>query len=115
MMCFGVQLYFFINCTSRRFSAFVLHRHWSISSKFTPFWSTARHSQNLRLLPGLVSAQNAAARIVKGMRRGQSEISFPRTLRLGLAVLAMLPWRLRARLNQPLRFRVRPPAQSDHV
>lgn|GEM_PF-1010193 len=74
---------------------------------------TAQTRQQIGAIPGLVSAQNAAERIVKGMQRGQSEISFPWTLRLGLAVLAMLPWRLRARLNRPLRFRVRPPAHSD--
>lgn len=69
--------------------------------------------QQIGATPGLVSAQTAADRIVKGMQRGQSEINFPRVLRLGLAVLAMLPWRLRARLNRPFRFRVRPPSQSN--
>lgn len=50
MKRFGTQLCFFINRTSRGFAALVLRLHWRISSKTSPFWSTARHSQNLRAL-----------------------------------------------------------------
>lgn len=70
---------------------------------------TAQTRQQIGAMPGLVTAQNAAERIVKAMQNGQTEVSFPRSLRLGLGLLAMLPWRLRARLNRPFRFSVRPP------
>lgn len=73
---------------------------------------TLQARQHIGAMPGLVTSDVAADRIVKGMLRGQNEINFPRTLRLGLAFMAMLPWRLRAKLNRRFRFRVRPPKES---
>lgn len=74
---------------------------------------TEQTQKHIGATPGLVSSDAAAVRIIRGMRRGQSEISFPWILRLGLAVLALLPWRIRAKLNRRYRFRVRGTARSD--
>ncbi|MCX8225366.1 MAG: SDR family NAD(P)-dependent oxidoreductase [Sulfitobacter sp.] len=77
--------------------------------------ATQQTQQHIGAMPGLVSSEVAADRIVAGMRRGKSEINFPWILRLGLACLAILPWRLRAKLNQPFRFQVRnlPPSERS--
>ncbi len=74
---------------------------------------TQQTQQHIGVMPGLVSADDAADRIVKGIARGKSEICFPWTLRLGLAGLAILPWRLRAKLNAPFRFKVRSSTSSN--
>ena len=75
--------------------------------------ATRQAQQHIGAMPGLIPAEVAADRIVTGIRRGKSEINFPWTFRLGLACLAILPWRLRAKINQPFRFQVRnaPPSE----
>jgi short-subunit dehydrogenase len=74
---------------------------------------TAQTQQHIGALPGLVSVETAAKRIVDAVHRGPSETSFPMRFRLGLAVLNLLPWRVRARLNRAFRFKVRPPSSPN--
>jgi short-subunit dehydrogenase len=62
---------------------------------------TARHQG---ALPGLVGSDQAAGIILHGLARGCAEIDFPRHLRLALRLQGVLPWRLQALLNRPLRF-----------
>jgi len=68
---------------------------------------TQQAQNHIGALPGLVSPEAAAARIADAMKQGPREISFPVVLRLGLGFLNMLPWRLRAKINQRFRFSVR--------
>ncbi|MCL1630156.1 SDR family NAD(P)-dependent oxidoreductase [Roseibaca sp. V10] len=65
---------------------------------------TARH---VGALPGLMTADAAAACIWATIAKKRAEIAFPRHLRLGQWLLSVLPWRLQARINRPLRFVVK--------
>lgn len=55
-------------------------------------------------LPGLMPVKDAARVILAGLEAGRSEIDFPRHLRLGLRLQALLPWKVQARINRGLRF-----------
>ncbi len=68
---------------------------------------TAQTDQHVGALPGLISADRAAQIILDGIARRRAEIDFPIHLRILLALLSALPWRLRARILAPYRFRVK--------
>jgi short-subunit dehydrogenase len=68
---------------------------------------TDQTDRHIGPLPGLIEVEVAARIIVQALRRGQGEIAFPRSLRLGLALMSILPWRWQKWINRPLRFRVR--------
>lgn len=55
-------------------------------------------------MPGIVSAEDAATRILRGLNQGRSEIAFPGYLLLGLRCLRMLPWRWQKWINARYRF-----------
>ena len=74
---------------------------------------TEQSQHHIGALPGLVSVETAAKRILDAVRRGPRETSFPIKFRLGLIAMNLLPWRLRARLNRPFRFKVRAPSARN--
>lgn len=83
-------------------------------SLFHPGHIDTQQIQNhIGALPGLVSAATAADRIVDAIYRGPCEKSSPLKFRVGLAILNCLPWRMRAKLNRPFRFKVRSPSNLD--
>jgi NAD(P)-dependent dehydrogenase (short-subunit alcohol dehydrogenase family) len=49
-------------------------------------------------MPALISAQQAAAEILRGWRRGRFEIHFPKRFTWGMKLLALLPFRVYHRL-----------------
>ncbi|TWO66631.1 SDR family NAD(P)-dependent oxidoreductase [Caenimonas sedimenti] len=58
------------------------------------FVETPLTAQNEFRMPGLMTAGQAAAHIVRGWERGRFEIHFPRRFTLGLKLLRQLPFRL---------------------
>ena len=58
-------------------------------------------------LPGMISAERAAAKIKRALDRGRSHVVFPRWLFVLIALENFLPWRVRARINRWFRFTVR--------
>lgn len=67
---------------------------------------TAQTGQQRGPLPLIVSAADAAGRIVKALDAGHGT-AFPWTAAALVRLQRLLPWRLRARLNRPQRFTVR--------
>ena len=67
---------------------------------------TAQVAAHLGALPLLLPAEAAAARIKRGLERGQEHIAFPRRLHWLIRAGRLLPWRLRAHLGRSQRFEV---------
>lgn len=65
--------------------------------------------QHVGPLPGLITAEAAADRILDAIETKKSDVSFPKHLKLGLAAQSILPWRLQTLVNRSLRFKVRRP------
>lgn len=80
---------------------------------------TAQIAGHVGALPQLLSADAAAARIVAGLEKGRGSIAFPRRLHWLIRAGRLVPWRLRALLGRPSRFRVAAtastaPRPADH-
>lgn len=58
------------------------------------FVETPLTAQNKFEMPALISTEEAAAEIIRGWRRGQFEIHFPRRFTLWMKTLRLLPFRL---------------------
>ena len=69
---------------------------------------TAQTDQQQGPVPLILPAEDAARRIVRALDAGRSA-AFPWPAWLAVRAMALLPWRLRARLNRPARFTVRNP------
>ncbi len=67
---------------------------------------TAQTARHIGQMPMLMSPDQAAQIIVRGLSRGRDMIAFPRTLLWLIRLGWLLPWRLRALLSQHLRFHV---------
>ncbi|WP_293765948.1 SDR family NAD(P)-dependent oxidoreductase [uncultured Aquitalea sp.] len=66
------------------------------------FVATRLTALNDFAMPGIISPDQAAASIVRGMERGCFEIHFPRRFTLWIKLIAMLPYRLRLPLLRHL-------------
>lgn len=64
---------------------------------------TIRHKGSL---PGLISAQEAAARIAHALTKEKRDFAFPRHIHWLVLLSNLLPWALQKRVNAPFRFRV---------
>lgn len=71
---------------------------------------TGQTDQHVGPLPGLISAPEAAAKILRAVRAGRREIAFPARLYWGIVLMNLLPHRIKMQIAQALRFHVRPPA-----
>jgi short-subunit dehydrogenase len=58
-------------------------------------------------LPGILTAGKAAQIIRRRLEKGETFIAFPRRMLWLVRLSRLLPWRVRARVNQPFRFFVR--------
>lgn len=58
--------------------------------------------------PLMISAEDAAQRIVAALDAGRTTLSFPRLASFWVRAIRIMPWRWRARLNASSRFTVRP-------
>jgi short-subunit dehydrogenase len=67
---------------------------------------TGQVAAHVGALPLIASAETAAARIKRGLERGQEHIAFPRRLLWAIRAGRLLPWRLRAHLGRSQRFEV---------
>ncbi|WP_319532437.1 SDR family NAD(P)-dependent oxidoreductase [uncultured Cohaesibacter sp.] len=65
-------------------------------------------------LPGIISADKAAAIICKGIARNRDRIIFPQHLRFLIGISNLLPGWLRRWSNRPFRYRVRREGTSSH-
>lgn len=70
---------------------------------------TAQTAMQIGYMPGVVSADDAARRIKRGLDRGQTFIAFPRSLLWLIRVGRLASWQLRAFAGRDLRFHVRKP------
>lgn len=68
--------------------------------------ATDHTERHVGALPLIVTADAAAARIKRGLDRGQSLIAFPRRLLWLIRAGRLVPWRLRATLGASQRFEV---------
>lgn len=68
---------------------------------------TAQAELQLGSLPMILTATEAARRIHTALEKGRTVIALPRSAALLVAGARLLPWRLRARVNAPSRFKVR--------
>jgi short-subunit dehydrogenase len=68
--------------------------------------ATAQVGNHVGQLPLMLSANDAAVRIKRGLDRGQSFIAFPRRLLWLIRAGRLLPWRLRSWFGRSLRFHV---------
>lgn len=66
------------------------------------FVETRLTAKNDFAMPAMISADEAAARIIKGLRGRGFEIHFPRRFTLGLKLLRALPYRLSLALTRKL-------------
>ncbi len=67
---------------------------------------TAQTRQQRGTLPLMIGAEEAARRISKALDARRSTVSFPRLALAWTRFSSLLPWRLRARLNNSMRFTV---------
>lgn len=65
---------------------------------------TAQTEIQIGKLPAIMSAEHAAVKIAKALISGRSTVSFPRKLRLIIALNNLLPLKIRAVFNRPFRF-----------
>ena len=75
--------------------------------------ATAQTRGHIGRLPLILSADEAAARIKRGLDRRQSFIAFPRRLLWLIRAGRLLPWRVRSWLGRGLRFHVDENADRD--
>lgn len=73
---------------------------------------TAQTAVHVGSLTGIISCEEAAAIIRKGLDRRRCYIAFPRDMHVLVRLGRLLPWRLRAWTNRPNRFHVKPAADS---
>lgn len=73
-------------------------------------WQTKRQNGQL---PLMLTPQDAAKRIVKGLAAGRSEIAFPGPMYLLVKAGRLVPWRVRAWLGRSQRFHVDPVGPPD--
>jgi short-subunit dehydrogenase len=71
---------------------------------------TAQVAHHIGALPLIMTAENAACKIKRGLDRGRSSIVFPQRLLWLIRAGRLLPWRLRALLGSGTRFHVSKPA-----
>ncbi len=80
-------------------------------SVITPgFFQSTMGDRFLGPRPFLLSLEDAAARIHRGITRGAPRIAFPWPLAFALRLLPLLPAGLSDRAVRLMRFRVAPPA-----
>lgn len=85
----------------------------TVSTIFPGHILTAQTAVHAGAVYGALSTQTAAQIIRKRLERGQTFIAFPRKMQWLLQMGRLLPWRMRALINRPLRFHVRPLAEID--
>lgn len=76
--------------------------------------ATAQTDQQIGRLPGLVSSEDAAKRIHRGLRKNRTNIEFPLAISIGLRVSRLLPRSVQRLIDGPLRFTVRPKQPPKH-
>ena len=82
----------------------------AVSLIYPGHMKTAQVAHHVGALPLLMSAEQAARTIKRGLDRGASTIVFPRRLLWLIRAGRLLPWRLRALLGSGTRFHVAKPA-----
>lgn len=65
---------------------------------------TAQADHQVGDLPGMITADDAAARIKRGLDRGRTFIAFPRNLVMMIGLGRLVDWRLRAWFSRDMRF-----------
>lgn len=65
---------------------------------------TAQTDHHKGRLPLVMTPERAAAIVKRGLDQRRATIAFPKRLALGVALLRLLPWRVRAWFNRPYRF-----------
>lgn len=77
--------------------------------------ATRQTRQHRGPLPLLIPVEEAAARILRAMARDRPRLAFPRRAALALALLDLVPWRLRLALTRAQRFTVDNPPVDPPV
>jgi len=76
---------------------------------------TAQTDAHMGATPMIIAPEQAARHITRGLARGNAVIAFPLAASWLTSLLAIAPWRLRARFARPSRFSCRKPVSRESL